>query len=421
MFIKARNFKFISAAVFVLLGFAVLMLMQPSKEAGAQGPPGMMGPMPATVALTELDDVRVWKEFPGRLVAVESAEIRPQVSGRITEIYFEDGQHVEKDDPLFVIDPRPYEAAVAQAEAALKAAQSNFSRANKDFKRSEELIKVDAISKSTFDERRSQKDFTWAEIKGAKATIEQAQIDLDHAHVKAPISGRVSRAEITVGNLVEAGPNAPIVTTIVADEEIYADFEVDEQTYLSNIREQARNKEQESKIPVQVVLRGDGENVIDGVIHTFDNRINPASGTIRARAILKNDDGALLPGMFAKVRLGSAEQQRNILISQKAIGTDQDRKFVYVVGDDNMTQYRQVETGDRVGENRVILSGLEEGERVITEGIVKIRPGMPVKPTLQERLVEEKTMPVPEVEEEPQIIPDQVPESEVPEENTEPQ
>ena len=424
MFTKARNFKFIFAAVLILLGFALVMLLQPSKEAEAQGgPPGMMGPMPAVVSPAQIQDVRIWKDFPGRLVAVDFAEIRPQVSGLITEIHFEDGQHVEKGDVLFIIDPRPYEATLAQAKAVLQAARSSFSIANKDFKRAEELIKSDAISKSVYDQRRSQKDFTWAEIKGAQATIEQAQINLDYAYVKAPISGRVSRAEITEGNLVEAGPNAPLVTTIVTDQQIYVDFEVDEQTYLSNIRERARNKEQESKIPVQVVLRSDEENALDGVIHTFDNRINPASGTIRARAILENEDGALLPGMFAKVRLGSAERQKNILISQRAIGTDQDRKFVYVVNDQNMVEYRQVEIGDRVGENRVILSGLEEGEKVIVEGIVKIFPGMPVKPELKEKPAGEK-VPPPEVKAEPQVVPEQVPaesiEGEAPEENPEP-
>ncbi|MCB9982590.1 MAG: efflux RND transporter periplasmic adaptor subunit [Rhodospirillales bacterium] len=325
-------------------------------------------------------DVRIWKDFPGRLTAVEWAAIRPQVSGRITEILFEDGQHVEQGDVLFVIDPRPYEAALSQARAALQAAQSNHKLADTEYKRAQELIKTNAISQRIVDERRSRFNFVLAEINGAKATLEQAEIDLDYAHVKAPISGRVSRAEITLGNVIESGPNAPVVTTIVADKEIYVDFEVDEQTYLTNIREQARSQEDEAKIPVQVILRGDKDHAIDGFIHAFDNRINPASGTIRARAVLQNDDGILLSGMFAKVRLGSAEAARHLLVGQKAIGTDQDRRFVYVVNNDNVIEYRQVELGDRAGQSRVVLSGLQEGEKVVSQGIMMIRPGMKVKP-----------------------------------------
>ncbi len=367
----------------------IAFLWNASQEAEAQMPPGMGGPMPAVVSLVAPEEVRIWKDFPGRLVAVDFAEIRPQVTGRITELNFEDGQRVEKDDILFVIDPRPFEAAVKQATAAVQGAQSSFTRAMKEYKRAEDLIKTNAISQRIYDERRSAKDTAWATLVGAKATVEQTEIDLDYAHVKAPISGRVSRAEITVGNLVEAGQSAPIVTTIVADEKIYVDFEVDEQTYLSYVRGQAKDKEQEIKIPVQVVLRNEQGGSIDGVIHAFDNRINPTSGTIRARAILENEDGALLPGMFAKVRLGSADRQQQILLNEKAIGTDQDRKFVYVVDGNNTVTYRQVEVGDRSGQSRVILSGLETGDKVITEGLIRIRPGMPVKPVMQEEMTNE--------------------------------
>ncbi len=361
----------------MLIGSA--FIWKSPRQASAQMPGMPQGPMPVVVSIVKPEEVRIWKDFPGRLVAVDSAEIRPQVSGRIIELNFEDGQRVEKEDILFVIDPRPYEATLSQTKAALKAAQSSFTRAMKEFERSKDLIKTNAISQRIYDERRAAKDFAWAEVAGAKATIEQAQINLDYAHVKAPISGRVSRAEITVGNLVEEGPNAPIVTTIVADEQIYVDFEVDEQTYLSYVRGQAKDKEQEGKIPVQIILRGD-HDPIDGVIHAFDNRINAASGTIRARAILENENGALLSGMFAKVRLGSADRKQQIMVDEKMLGTDQSRKFVYVVDDKNTVVYRQVEIGDRSGQSRVVLSGLEVGDKVIAEGLIRIRPGMEVKP-----------------------------------------
>ncbi|MCB1581263.1 MAG: efflux RND transporter periplasmic adaptor subunit [Rhodospirillales bacterium] len=346
-------------------------------------------------------DVRIWKDFPGRLSAVDYAAIRPQVSGRITEILFQDGQHVKKGDVLFVIDSRPYKAAVEQAKAALQAAQSNYNLADKEYKRAQELIKTNAISQRIVDERRSRFNFVLAEISGAKAALQKAEIDLDYARVKAPISGRVSRAEITLGNVVESGPGAPIVTTIVDDESIYVDFEVDEQTYLSNIREQVRSKEDEGKIPVQVILRGDAEQPIDGVIHAFDNRINPASGTIRARAVLENSDGALLSGMFAKVRLGSADRARRMLVGEKAIGIDQDRRFVYVVNKDNVIEYRQVQLGDRSGHSRVVLSGLSEGEKVVAQGIIMIRPGMPVAPMMAGEQDKAESVPAAAPSEEP--------------------
>lgn len=394
----------------VLLVAGLFILLNPFNRADAQdaGAAGAQGPMPVSVEIIGAHEVRIWKNFPGRLTAVDSALIRPQVSGRITDILFEDGQHVQQGDVLFVIDPRPYEAALMQAKAALQAAQSNANLARKEYERAQELIKTNAISRRILDERRSRHDFALAEINGAKATLKQAEINLDYAHVKAPISGRVSRAEITLGNVVESGPTAPVVTTIVADKDIYVDFEVDEQTYISNIRDQARNIEDEIKIPVQVILRGDEEHPIDGVIHAFDNHINPASGTIRARAILKNEDGVLLPGMFAKVRLGSAERDKQVLVGEKAIGTDQDRRFVYIVNGENVIEYRQVQLGDRSGQSRVVLSGLKEGDKVISQGILMIRPGMPVKPMVappagsppDENAKADETMPPPPVDEE---------------------
>ena len=411
--VKIGKSKWTFAALAAVLAIGALVGWYAPKQAGAQMPGGPMPPMPVNVNIIKSQEVRIWKDFSGRLTAVDSAQIRPQVSGRITEIHFEDGQHVEAGDLLFVIDPRPYEATVQQAKAALQAAQSNYYQAKNDLERAEELIKTNALSQRIYDERKSRRNFVLAEINGAKATLEQAEIDLEYAHVKAPISGRIGRAEITVGNLIEAGPNAPVVTEIVADEKIYVDFEVDEQTYLSHIREQAKDVESEALIPVQVVLRGDDDHAIDGVIHAFDNRINPASGTIRARAVLDNEDGAMLPGMFAKVRLGSAERADMLLVAEKAIGTDQNRKFVYVVDENSAVLYRQVMVGDRVGKSRVIKEGLEPGDQVIVDGILKLRPGMPVQPVVQEQT--EKPAPEPEMPPAP-LINEDISQDELPDE-----
>ncbi|MBL4803859.1 MAG: efflux RND transporter periplasmic adaptor subunit [Alphaproteobacteria bacterium] len=350
-------------------------------ESGAPGG-GQQQAMPVIYTQVDSKSVQIWNGYSARLEAVEYAEIRPQVSGTITEVKFEDGQQVEQGDVLFVIDTKPYQAAVNQAEAELKVSKNEFSLAQKEANRAEELIKTNAISKRIYDERKSTSNVAWARIKAAEARLERAQIDLDYANVKAPITGRVSRAEIKVGNLVEAGANAPLLTTIVSTAAVYADFEVDEQTYLTYIRTNAKDRASESKVPVKLILSGDSV-VYDGFIDSFDNQIDASSGTIRARALFENKDGALLPGMFASVKMGLPEKQEKILLTERAIGTDQDRKYVYIVNDKNMVEYRQIRIGESMGGERVVTSGLEAGDKVITEGIIRLRPGMPVKPQTQ--------------------------------------
>ena len=350
-------------------------------ETGAPGG-GQQQAMPVIYTEVDRKSVQIWNGYSARLEAVEYAEIRPQVSGTITEVKFEDGQQVEQGDVLFVIDTKPYQAAVNQSEAELKVAKNEFSLAQKEANRAEELIKTNAISKRIYDERKSTSNVAWARIKAAEARLERAQIDLDYANVVAPITGRVSRAEIKVGNLVEAGANAPLLTTIVSTAAVYADFEVDEQTYLTYIRTNAKDRASESKVPVKLILSGDSVEY-DGFIYSFDNQIDPSSGTIRARALFENKDGALLPGMFASVKMGLPEKQEKILLTERAIGTDQDRKYVYSVNDKNMVEYRQIRIGESMGGKRVITSGLEAGDKVITEGIIRLRPGMPVNPQTQ--------------------------------------
>ncbi len=346
--------------------------------------------MPVKVAVISSEQTQIWKDFSSRLEAVDYAEIRPQVSGTITEIRFEDGQNVEKGDILYVIDPRPYQAAVDEADAQVSVARNRASLAQKEYDRAKELIKTDAISKRIFDERAENARIGWSQVKAAEAVKERAKINLDFAYIKAPISGRLSRAEITIGNLVEAGLNAPILTSIVSDQGIYADFEVDERTYLDFVRGNARNLADENTIPVELKLNSDNK-VYKGFVHSFDNRIDVSSGTIRARALFENNDGALLPGMFSNIRMGTPTTESLVTIAEGAIGTDQDRKFVYVVNNDNMSEYREVKIGQNIKGNRVVKSGLEEGDRVIIEGLIHIRPDMPVSPQIKEN------MPAPEI------------------------
>ncbi len=348
-------------------------------EGGALAPQAMQ----VSVQVVRPEPVQIWNDFSARLEAFDFAEIRPQVSGTITEVKFQDGQQVETGDVLFVIDPRPYEAAVKQAEAAVNAARNESTLAQKELSRAKELVDKGAVSVRILDERQARARVASANIASARAQLDRAKIDLDYAYVKAPISGRTSRVEVKVGNLVEAGSGAPVLTSIVSTDMIYADFDVDEQTYVRSIRSSVRDPESEKSIPVKLFVEGDGTEYT-GHIDSFDNRIDPSTGTIRARALFENKDGALLSGMFAKVKMGSPVNEEKILVTERAIGTDQDRKYVYVVNGENMTEYREVKIGVSTKGKRVILSGLSAGEKIITDGIIRIRPGMPVDPQISD-------------------------------------
>ena len=334
--------------------------------------------MPVDITVVKRVPIRVWSTFSARLQAVEQVDLRPQVSGAITEVRFRDGQRVQKGETLFVIEPGPYEAAVNEATATLAAARDRHAHAEKEHRRAQSLIGKGAIPERVLDERANTATVTKSEVTAAEARLRRARIDLDHAFVKAPITGRVSRAEITVGNLVQAGPNAPLLTSIVSDEEIYADFEVDERTYLQFVQAGAKTLEAEQRIPVRLAVGGDAGIEVEGYIHTFDNRIDPATGTIRARALFARTSPVLLPGMFARVRLGTASLEPTVVLPESAILTDQDRKFVYVVDAGGRAAYRQVALGASVEGKRVIASGLAEGDRVITSSLMMMRPGVPV-------------------------------------------
>jgi multidrug efflux system membrane fusion protein len=338
-------------------------------------------PLLVSVQTITAQQVQVWSSFSGRLRAVDQAEIRPEVSGRILAVRIGDGQTVKAGDVLFVIDPAPFEAALTKAEATLTSARTNAAYARTEFERADILVKTQAIAQRLYDERANASRVAQAAIQAAEADVKQARINLDHAYVKAPISGRVSRAEITLGNLVQAGPGAPLLTTIVSNDGIYADFEVDEQTFMTGFRAQAATRDKERQIPVLVTVRGDEAHPYEGTIHSFDNRIDTASGTIRARARFANRDGALMPGMFVSVKVASGGGL-SLLVQERAIGNDQSKKFVYVVGDGGKVAYREVGLGAQVGPGvqgggqRIVLSGLRAGDQVIVDGVQHVRPDM---------------------------------------------
>jgi membrane fusion protein, multidrug efflux system len=376
-------------AIVVLLAGATIaasaagVLIKYAREAGASPAPAAAAGVPVMVERLEPQSVSPFAEFSGRINAVDYAEIRPQVSGRITEIRFHDGEHVSAGDVLFVIDPRPYQAAVDKAQADLTTAINNAAFAKAERERGSQLVKSSTLSQETYDQRVNADEVAKAAIQSAQAALESAQINLDYAYVKAPISGRVSRAEITLGNLV-GSPTAPppVLTSIVSDNGVYADFEVDEQTYLNNVGNYGQSHEEQQKVPVDVVVRGNGDRVYHGHIYSFDNRIDTGSGSIRARARFDNTDGGLIPGMFVSVRMGNGAIDDALLVPESAIGNDQSKRFVFVVDDGNKAEYRNVALGPQVDGNRVVLTGLKAGDCVILDHLQRLAPGAPVVPNV---------------------------------------
>lgn len=369
---------------YLLAGFALAailgtgLVLDHVKFASAAPAPQENEAVSVTVQKIEPENVRLWSEFSGRMSAVDYSEIRPEVSGRITEIRFRDGQVVHAGDILFVIDPRSYEAAAAKARADLVSARANAELTKLELARAARLIKTQYVSQSTYDQRANARNVALANVSVAEAALKQAEVDVDHAYVKAPITGRISRPEITLGNLVQTGPGAPVLASIISNDGIYADFEVDEQTYLKSIRTHAETNADEERIPVELTVEGDRDHVYKGTIYAFDNRIDPGSGTIRARARFDNADGALVPGMFVSVRVGSSIARDALLVPERAIGTDQNRKFVYVVDGDRKAASHEVDLGPTVGGRRVVLAGLKAGDRVIVDGLQHVTPGSPV-------------------------------------------
>ena len=395
---QKKPFKFVGILILLILligtGYLIYRRATAHSFDSMQAMPGQAMP----VVVTELtpEPVQVWTEFSARLEAAGFAEIHPQVSGIITAVHFHDGDTVKAGQALFTIDPRPYEAARNLAKADLLSAQSRLFLAEKELARAEGLIGTNAISPRTYDARENDLDTAEAAVEAAKARLKQAQINLDYTMVKAPISGKTSRIETKKGNLVQSGigSNTPLLTSIVDSHEIYADFEVDEQTYIAVNKaalkegKTAASGQFAGTVPVELIIDGAPGHYI-GTLDSFDNRLNTASGTIRARAIFDNKEGLLLPGMFARIKMGSLGEDEHILIPEKAIGTDQNRKFVYGVSPENTVIPMPVTLGAAMNGRRIVTSGLQDGDNIITEGIIRLQPGMPVMPMTAEQM---KTM-----------------------------
>lgn len=376
--------------LFGVLAYLLLQILQSPGTANAADQSEFPPAQAVETVTVEYQLLRTWTSYSGRLTATEQAAVRPLVSGTIQQVLFDDGAHVDAGQLLFVIDPRPFEAAVKRARAELTSAQSAVSLAQVEFDRAEGLADRDVVSRSILDHRRNDLNNARAQLDAVQAELVHAELELDYAHVKAPFAGRVGRAEVTIGNVVDAGANAPVLTRIVSMNELYAEFDVDEGRYFEVLRGQqsarsteALNPEKFSgltDIPVDITVNSSGNQhaVFRGRLHAFDNQLDAASGTIRARAVIDNPDQILLPGMFAEVNLGSVSTEPTLLVPERAISPNQDRRYVYVVTDDNRTDYRELRLGQAIDGQRVVLDGLKAGDRVVVNGLHRLSNDMPV-------------------------------------------
>ena len=347
-------------------------------HAAEQMPPPEVG-----VAEVPVRPVQQWDEFSGRIEAVESVELRPRVSGYIESVNFREGQEVKKGDVLFTIDDRTYRAELARAQAALARARAQAEVSRSEAERARVLSQEQAISVETWEQRRAAAEQARADLAAAQAAVDAAKLDLEWTRVRAPIDGRAGRALVTAGNLVSADNGASVLTTLVSLDKVHVHFDADERSFLRYAelaRSGKRASEREGTLPVQVALANEDGFPHRGTIDFLDNQVDRSTGTIRARAVLDNADRRFTPGLYARVRLPGSGRFEAALVDDKAVLTDQDRKYVYVVDEEGKAQRRDVVVGRLVEGLRIVEQGLQAGDKVIVKGVQKVFfPGMPVQ------------------------------------------
>src|SRR6476660_7384288 len=347
------------------------------------------GPLPVNVVTVIEKEVNEWDEFTGRLEAVESVEIRPRVSGYITEIHFEAGAIIKKGDLLYVIDPRPYQADLDRAEAELERTQAELKLSQIELDRAKELRAKTTISQSEFDQRAATYQSSSAAMRAAEATRNSAALNLEFTQIKSPIDGRVSDQRITLGNLVQpgAGPES-VLTTVVSVDPIYAKIDADENAILKYVKLSEQGKRvsaRTAKIPAWVELGNEADFPHEGYVDFVDNRLDPGTGTVRARVVLKNwNPNLITPGFFIRVRVAGATPYRAALVADNVISSQQGVKYAFVVKPDNTIERRTLETASTFEGKRIVKNGLKDGEKVVSTRLQLLQPGMKVTPVPEE-------------------------------------
>jgi RND family efflux transporter MFP subunit len=348
-------------------------------EVAKTPPPGVTVSQPVSREIVDNDD------YDGRIAATETVDVRARVSGYITKIDFQDGQIVKKDDLLFEIDPRPYKAALEAAEAEVRLADAKVKQTEADVKRNQPLVASGATTRAEFDKLVADAGVATSAVAAKKALVESARLDLEFTQIKAAITGRISRPQITVGNLVGAGGET-VLTTITSVDPMYVYFDVDERSilrYKTIYRKENQPAEvtaKDLKIPVYVALEGEEGYSHQGVIDFVDNHVNPSTGTVQVRGVVPNPKGFIESGMRARVRIPVGDPHKAILVTERAVGNDQGRKFLYVVNDKKVVERRDVKLGRLADGMQVILEGLKPDDWVIVNGIQRVRDAMEVEP-----------------------------------------
>jgi multidrug efflux system membrane fusion protein len=362
-------------AVLVALGAGAFAI----RSTSAQTQPAAAGKavpqaLPVPVAVIEEREVTTWDEFSGRLEAVERVDVRSRVAGQVKSVHFTEGALVKANDLLVTIDPDPYAAEVERAQAQVVAAQARVDYTRSERERAQRLWDDSAIAQRELDERANAAREAEANLRAAQAALTSARLNLSYTKVRAPVSGRAGRLEVTVGNLVAAGPGAPVLTTLVSVHPMYASFDADEHVVLRALQEGRQG------IAVEAETVTNGGKQLRGRLQLIDNQVNTRSGTVRVRAVFDNKDGSLIPGQYVKLRMGRAKAEAALLVSERAIGTDQSKRFVIVVGPDDKAIWREVTLGGTADGQRIVTSGLEAGERIVVNGLQRVRPGMQLAP-----------------------------------------
>ena len=371
-------------AAALAVGGTALGLQDSHAESSAAGavPQGV----PVSVAAVLQKDIALWDEFSGRLEAVQRVEVRPRVAGALQAVHFKEGALVKQGDLLVTVDPAPYAAEVDRAEAQVAAAQARVSYTRSELDRSTRLLQESAIAQREHDERQNAHREADANLRAAQAALQTARLNLSYTQVRAPVAGRVGRIEVTVGNLVSAGAGAPVLTSLVSVSPIYASFDTYEQIVVKALQDLGSGAKGQSarqllaRVPVQMGTGTSGGTPYTGHLQLIDNQVDAKSGTVRVRAVFDNADGALIPGQFARIRMGQARNTQAVLINERAVGTDQSKKFVMVVAEGNKAEYREVTLGAPVDGLRVVTSGLKAGEIIVVNGLQRVRPGAVLAP-----------------------------------------
>ncbi|MDB6066866.1 MAG: rane protein [Pedosphaera sp.] len=370
----------VTAAVLALAATVILSSGCSRTTAAQQGPP----PPAVTVAPAQQQQIVEWAEFTGRTEPVESVEVRPRVSGYIQEVRFHSGQLVKKGDVLFVIDPRWHQAEFDRRQAEAERAKVQLENARREADRTAQLLANKAISTEDADGRVSRFQEAKAALLAAEATLDSVKLDLQYTEVRAPIDGRVSRAYLTEGNYVSGvSGTTTLLTTIVSVDPIYVYADVDEDSLLKfNALAQAKKLEtsEDGGVPVELQLADESDFSHRGHIESFDNRLDPNTGSILLRVVFPNTDGRIVPGLFARIRVPLSERHAAILVTERAIGTDQAQKYVLTLTTTNTVAYQAVKLGPVIDGKRIVRTGLAEGQKIVVNGLQRVSPGMAVTP-----------------------------------------